>query len=108
MLNFKQKNKAFRELNSPEAAATNLQQLRDACFDTKKCDLYARNPKRYANDILNHLLDLKKQSEIVLNRCKAIQKKEDDKKAVENVETRCIASSIPDHRRKDHQPPIRS
>jgi uroporphyrinogen-III synthase len=62
MLNFKQKSKAFRELNSPASASTDLQQLRDAGFDTKKCDLYARNPQRYSKDILNHLLDIKKQS----------------------------------------------
>jgi hypothetical protein len=90
MLNFKQKSKAFRELNSPEASATDLQQLRDAGFDTKKCDLYARNPKRYGNDIINHLLDLKTQSEIILNRRKAIRETE----APENVETPCIASPL--------------
>jgi chromosome segregation ATPase len=75
-MNFKEKTKAFRDIKNPDAASDDLRLLRDSGFDKKKCDRFARDPKRYADDILFALLDAASSADIIRHRRSAAKERE--------------------------------
>lgn len=68
MYGFKEKAKYFNELRNPAVAEADLNLLRAVAPAHPKLKMFARNPQRYADDILYTLLDLKSREEIRLNR----------------------------------------
>ena len=57
MYNFKQKKLHFKALRNPDAAIYDLELLRKGCPWLPQLRTYARDPKRYADEILYSLLD---------------------------------------------------
>lgn len=57
MYNFKEKKLHFNALRNPDAAIYDLELLRKGCRWLPQLRTYARNPKRYADEILYSLLD---------------------------------------------------
>lgn len=68
MYGFKEKAKYFNELRNPAVVEADLNLLRAVAPAHPKLKMFARNPQRYADDILYTLLDLKSREEIRLNR----------------------------------------
>lgn len=68
MYGFKEKTKYFNELRNPAAAEADLCLLRASAPAHPKLKMFARNPQRYADDILYTLLDIKSKTDIRLNR----------------------------------------
>lgn len=68
MYGFKEKTKYFNELHNPAAAEADLRLLRASAPAHPKLKMFARNPLRYADDILYTLLDIKSKTDIRLNR----------------------------------------
>lgn len=68
MYGFKEKTKYFNELRNPAAAEADLRLLRASAPAHPKLKMFARNPQRYADDILYTLLDIKSKTDIRLNR----------------------------------------
>ena len=68
MYGFKEKTKYFNELRNPAAAEVDLRLLRASAPVHPKLKMFARNPQRYADDILYTLLDLKSKDAIRINR----------------------------------------
>lgn len=68
MYGFKEKNKYLNELRNSAAAEADLQLLQAAAPAHPKLKMFARNPQRYANDILYTLLDVKSKNDIRRNR----------------------------------------
>lgn len=66
----KEKQKHFAELRNPEAAAADLELLRQVKPDHSSLTQFSRNPKRYSDDILYLLLDFSLRDEIRNNRRK--------------------------------------
>ena len=58
MYNFKEKKLHFNALRNPDAAVYDLELLRQVRPWLPQLRTYARDPKRYASDILYSLLDL--------------------------------------------------
>lgn len=67
---FKEKQKHFSELKNAEAAASDLELLRQKNPNHPSLSQYARNPRRYSDDILYTLLDFSMRDEIRNNRRK--------------------------------------
>ena len=67
---FKEKQKHYSELKNADAAAADLELLRQKTPNHSFISQYARNPKRYADDILYALLDCSLRDEIRNNRRK--------------------------------------
>lgn len=57
MYNFKEKKLHFNALRNPDAAIYDLELLRKGCPWLPQLRTYARDPKRYADEILYSLLD---------------------------------------------------
>ena len=83
MYGFKEKTKYFNELRNPAAAEADLSLLRASDPANLKLKMFARNPHRYANDILYTLLDIKSKNDIRLNRRECEKAKEEN--GTENV-----------------------
>ncbi|MBC5612858.1 hypothetical protein [Bacteroides hominis] len=75
MYSFKEKQKHYTELRNPDAAEQDLELLRKKQPELQALDMYARNPIRYADDILYALLDISERDEIRNNR-RGIEKKQ--------------------------------
>ena len=67
-MNVKNKLYIFQRLRNDQHAVTDLQLLKAKYPTCKHIDRFARNPKRYAFDILYALLDVADENEIVQNR----------------------------------------
>ena len=78
MYGFKEKAKYLNELLNPAAAEADLSLLQVVAVGSSKLDMFARNPQRYANEILYMLLDFKSNSEIRMNRRDYEKKKNED------------------------------
>ena len=83
MYGFKEKNKYFNELRNSAAAEADLSLLQLAAPAHPKLKMFARNPQRYANDILYTLLDFKPKDEIRLNRRECEKAKEENAEVLE-------------------------
>lgn len=83
MYGFKEKTKYFNELRNPAAAEVDLRLLRASAPAHPKLKMFARNPQRYADDILYTLLDLKSKDTIRLNRRESEKAKEEN--GAENI-----------------------
>lgn len=81
MYGFKEKAKYFNELRNSAAAEADLSLLQEAAPAHPKLKMFARNPKRYADDILYTLLDLKSKDVIRLNR----RENEENENGTENI-----------------------
>ena len=78
MYGFKEKTKYFNELRNPAAAEADLRLLRASATAHPKLKMFARNPLRYADDILYTLLDLKPKDAIRINRRESEKDKEEN------------------------------
>ena len=67
---FKEKRKWMAALANPEAATADLKLLETTAMGKGELASFRRNPKRYAEEILYHLLDRKTAEEIRLFRRK--------------------------------------
>ena len=76
MYGFKEKTKYFNELRNPAAAEVDLRLLRTSAPAHPKLKMFARNPQRYADDILYTLLDFKPKDAIRINRRESEKAKE--------------------------------
>lgn len=83
MYGFKEKTKYFNELRNPAAAEADLCLLRASAPAHPKLKMFARNPQRYADNILYTLLDLKSKDAIRINRRENEKTKEDS--GTENI-----------------------
>lgn len=81
MYNFKEKKLHFNALRNPDAAVYDLELLRQVRPWLPQLRTYARDPKRYASDILYSLLDLTTRESIRAFR----RKKLDELKAATEV-----------------------
>lgn len=81
MYNFKEKKLHFNALRNPDAAVYDLELLRQVRPWLPKLRTYARDPKRYASEILYSLLDLTTRENIRAFR----RKKSDELKAATEV-----------------------
>ncbi|WP_287644310.1 hypothetical protein [Bacteroides sp.] len=77
MYGFKEKTKYFNELRNVAAAAADLNLLQVSAPAHPKLKMFARNPQRYADDILYTLLDLKSKEAIRINRREIEKAKEE-------------------------------
>lgn len=77
MYGFKEKTKYFNELRNSAAAEADLSLLQAVAPAHPKLKMFARNPQRYANDILYTLLDFKSKIDIRLNRRECDKVKEE-------------------------------
>lgn len=96
MYGFKEKNKYFNELRNSAAAEADLSLLQLAAPAHPKLKMFARNPQRYANDILYMLLDFKSKNEIRLNRREREKAKEENTEVQSEGDTQpeAIAASV--------------
>ena len=96
MYGFKEKNKYLNELRNPAVAEADLSLLRTASPAHPKLKMFARNPQRYANDILYTLLDFKSKNEIRLNRRECEKAKEENTEVQSEGDTQpgAIAASV--------------
>lgn len=81
MYNFKEKKLHFNALRNPDAAIYDLELLRKGCPWLPQLRTYARDPKRYADEILYSLLDHTTRENIRAFR----RQKLDEPKAVAEV-----------------------
>ncbi|MEG0889765.1 MAG: hypothetical protein RSH25_14975 [Bacteroides sp.] len=81
---FKEKQKHFSELKNAEAAASDLELLRQKNPNHPSLSQYARNPRRYSDDILYTLLDFSMRDEIRNNRRK-LEESDDNPQGNTNV-----------------------
>ena len=79
-MNAKNKLYIFQRLRNEQYAVADLQLLKAKYPTCKHIDRFARNPKRYAFDILYALLDVADEDEIVRNRQPEEKPKVDDLK----------------------------
>jgi hypothetical protein len=95
MYGFKEKTKYFNELRNPAAAEVDLRLLRASAPAHPKLKMFARNPQRYADDILYTLLDLKSKDAIRLNRRESEKAKEENgAKNILNTSGACTGGEI--------------
>nr|DAT14652.1 MAG TPA: hypothetical protein [Caudoviricetes sp.] len=78
MYGFKEKTKYFNELRNTAAAEADLSLLQASAPAHPKLKMFARNPQRYADDILYTLLDLKSKEAIRINRREIEKAKEEN------------------------------
>lgn len=78
MYGFKEKTKYFNELRNTAAAEADLSLLQATAPAHPKLKMFARNPQRYADDILYTLLDLKSKEAIRINRREIEKAKEEN------------------------------
>ena len=67
-MNFKEKNKAYKELKAKQHALSDLKLLSTLAPNNNRLSNYSRNPEYYAGDILYDLLELSSREDIVKNR----------------------------------------
>jgi hypothetical protein len=67
-MNFKEKSKAYRELNARQNAEYDLKLLSKLIPQSKLLVKFSRNPEFYAGDILYTLLDYTTREDVVSNR----------------------------------------
>lgn len=77
MYGFKEKTKYFNELRNTAVAEADLSLLQETAPAHPKLKMFARNPQRYADDILYTLLDLKSKEAIRINRREIEKAKEE-------------------------------
>ncbi len=95
MYGFKEKTKYFNELRNPAAAEVDLRLLWASAPAHPKLKMFARNPQRYADDILYTLLDFKPKNAIRINRRESEKAKEaNGEKNIPDTSGTCTGGEI--------------